>query len=525
MKRLVHETLFQTAEQYPRNMAVICDGQATTYAELISEIKPLSEMLVDGGLVSGDRVAVLLADKKDFLVACYAVMAAGGIAVPVHEGCAPDTVEEIARDCEPRFLVAGTSDLDQFPDLAGKLRTSLVCFRNGRSATGKESYLVSDERIFAGNGSTKTKDGHADNGAMILYTSGTSGKRKGVCLTHRNLMQASVNINAFMNIDGPVTEFVSVPLTHSFGFGRARCVFLVGGTLVFSNGMLNPVTMTHVIRENECDAISAVPSGIAMFFGRFEHLLSQIGGRIRFMEFGSAPMPKEHKLKLVEMFPSARICMHFGLTEASRSTFIEFHSERHKLETVGRASPNVELSILDPVGVSQAAGENGEIAVRGKHVTNSYWDNPELTEERISRDGWLRTGDFGFLDEDGYLHLRGRKDDMINMGGIKISPLEIEEPLRTVLPSVELCVVGYPDPQGIAGEIPVLCYETSGDRKIQQSELMDLLSTRVDRFKIPRLAVPLHRLPKTNNQKIKRQEVRQLVMEHLEGDAKRGVKV
>lgn len=513
MKQLVHEVLFDTGELLAKNIALICDKQSTTYGSLLMEIQRLSGLLRDGGLERGQRVAVLSADKKKFLVSCYAVMSAGGVAVPLHSGCSAETVQEIVRDCEPRFLVAGAEDIEAFGDIGNFLKTGFIILRK-RHGGKDDSYIVSHENIVFESKRDDLLSVDPDDGAMILYTSGTSGKRKGVFLTHRNLTQATLNINQFMGVDGSLKEFVSIPLSHSFGFGRARCIFLAGGTMVCSNGMLTPTAMNKAIVENDCNAFSAVPAVVAMFFGRFEHLLLQLGPRIRFVELGSSSMPLDHKLNLLNMLPNAKICMHYGLTEASRSAFLEFRQDRGRLHTVGKASPNVEIAVLNPLGVPQTAGDSGEIAIRGPHVSSQYWNNPSLTALRISKDGWLRTGDFGSIHENGYLQLIGRNDEMINMGGIKISPQEIEDPIRNLYPSVDLCVVGCPDPKGIAGEIPVLCYVPQRT-KIKEGELMRLLGSRLDRFKIPRFTVQVNELPKTQNQKLRRQEVRKLVSEHI----------
>lgn len=515
MMHLVHEVLFDSGERLPQNVALICDKQSTTYGSLVAQIRRLSGLLRDGGLEQGQRVVVLSADKKEFLVSCYAVMAAGGVAVPLHSGCSLETIMETVRDSEPRFLVAGAADMEVFGNIRNFLKTKFIILRKQHGGRD-DSYVVSHENIVLESRRDDPLSVSPDDGAMILYTSGTSGKRKGVFLTHRNLIQSTLNINQFMGVDGSLKEFVSIPLTHSFGFGRVRCIFLVGGTMVCTNGMLTPTAMNKAIVENDCNAFSAVPTVVTMFFGRFEHLMVQFGSRIRHVELGSSPMPLDHKLKLRDMLPNAKICMHYGLTEASRSAFLEFKQDRGRLHTVGKASPNVEIAVLNHLGVPQMAGENGEIAIRGPHVSSQYWNDPSLTADRISKDGWLRTGDYGSIQEHGYLQLIGRNDEMINMGGIKISPQEIEDPIKNIYPSVDLCVVGCPDPKGIAGEIPVLCYVPQ-HTKIREGELIRLLGSRLDRFKIPRLTVQMSELPKTQNQKLRRQEVRKLVSEHIAG--------
>jgi long-chain acyl-CoA synthetase len=498
--RLVHHYLLEATERFPDKPAVICDDRTLSYAHFLRNVQGLAAVLAARGCRRGDRVLILLRNKLDFLIACYAVMAARGVAVPLMEGMALTSIEQIAHHCAPGFMISSAPDLQPYAGLEATLRCPMI---DG----GAGAYPASD--------GAAEPDIDGRDGAMILYTSGTTGKRKGVLLSHRNLMQATLNINEFMGIDADIREFVGIPLTHSFGFGRSRCVLCAGGTLVVCNGIMNPAIVLKRTQEHACDALSTVPAGFAaMFLSHLEPLIRQIGPQIRFVEIGSAPMRRDHKLKVLELFPNARVCMHYGLTEASRSAFLEFHSERDRLDTVGRPSPHVSISIRDEDGRPLGRMEAGEIAIQGDHVMVQYWQDEALNQQQYTQDGWFKTGDYGFLDHDGYLHLLGRKDEMINMGGIKIAPLEVEEHLRELFPDYEMCVVGVPDPAGITGEIPVVCYVPGDDPPLALGDLTRLLSLRLDRYKMPRELYSFEMLPKTHNGKILRRELRQRVIEH-----------
>lgn len=515
--KLVHEYLREAALRFPEKPAVICDERQLSYDEFMGLVMGLASHLVDIGTRKGDRILVLLGRKDDFLIAAYAVMAAGAITVPLTEGAARRTVEDLVIDCEPSILISTSRDLGPYDGLHERLNCKVVLMHRREEGTPAitgthVSCFDQSVRWMAGrNGKFPVMSDQ--DGALILYTSGTTGKKKGVLLTHCNLVQTVHNINQFMRIDENIREFVAIPLTHSFGFGRSRCVLFTGGTLVVNNGMLNPVAVVQTIKKYNCDALSSVPSGFAMFFGRLEPMLRAVGHQIRFIEIGSSPMPLDHKMKVLEIFPNARICMHYGLTEASRSTFIEFRSEQRKLDSVGRPAPNVQAAILDEHDRPLAPLQTGEIAVKGDHLTVGYWRNDELNGQRFTRDGWFKTGDLAFLDEDGYLHLLGRKDEIINMGGIKISPIEVEERIHESFPEYDICVVGVPDPAGIVGEIPVLCYSGRWGQRINPSELEKVLWNRLDRSKIPRIVYRFDTIPKTDNGKILRHELRRLLRE------------
>lgn len=515
--KLVHEYLQEATLRFPEKPAVICDERQLSYDEFMGLVAGLASHLVDIGVQKGDRVLILVGRKDDFLIAAYGVMAAGAIAVPLTEGAAGRTIEDLVVDSEPTVLISASRDLFPYDGLYENLNCKIVLMdrqEDGTSSIKGAQMSRFDESIRW----MKSRNGKLPvlsdrDGALIMYTSGTTGKKKGVLLTHGNLVQTVHNINQFMKIDERIREVVAIPLTHSFGFGRTRCVLFAGGTLVVNNGMLNPVSVVQMIKKYDCDALSSVPSGFAMFFGRLEPMLRTVGPQIRFIEIGSSPMPLDHKMKLLEIFPNARICMHYGLTEASRSTFIEFRSEQRKLDSVGRPAPNVQAVILDDKGQVLAPLHTGEIAIKGDHTTTGYWRNDELNAQRFTRDGWFKTGDLAFLDEDGYLHLLGRKDEIINMGGIKISPLEVEERIHESFPEYDICVVGVPDPAGIVGEIPVLCYSGRWGQRINPSELEKVLWNRLDRSKIPRIVYRFDNIPKTDTGKVLRHELRRLLRE------------
>lgn len=514
--RLVHHCLVEAGWRFREKTAIVCDGIKLSYEEFVERVSALSTVLGDVGLSKGDRALVLLSDKADYLVASYAVIARGAIAVPVIDGSAPVTIEQIALDCTPSVLITSSRDLGDGPFLTHKTSYA-VCFVEeslaGTVKRGNSKVIVFGKE--AKHGSIDFQDPidlGEDDGALIFYTSGATGKKEGVLLSHRNLIRAAQNSSEFMGIGSDTCEFVASPLTHPHGFGRSLCIFSIGGTVVVNNGSLNPMSLVQSILRDKCDAISSLTSGLTVFFGRLESLLQRIGPQIRYIELGGAPMPLDHEIKLLGIFSKAHICMHYGLTEASCSTFIDLRREQRRLHTVGRPSPNVALSIADDQGQRLGEMQMGEILVRGDHVAIGYWRNDEVHAQRFTRDNWFKTGDYGFIDEEGYLHLLGRKDEMINMGGHRISPLEVEERIREVYPDCEVCVVGVPDPEGILGEIPVLCYVAKDGKTITPSGLSQVLSARLERNKIPRVVYRVESLPRTENARMLRSELRKKII-------------
>jgi len=204
---------------------------------------------------------------------------------------------------------------------------------------------------------------------------------------------------------------------------------------------------------------------------------------------------------LIKLCPNARICMHYGLTEASRTTFIEFHSEKCKLHTAGRPSPNVELQIMSENGETLGPNKTGEILVKGQMVMKGYFNKSDMTKEYL-KNGWLHTGDLGMIDDEGYVHLLGRKKDIINIGGLKVAPGEIEEILLKYEWIAEAAVVGVKSSDDISNERIKAFIITDDELSIKDLEKFCL--ENIESYKLPSKFEIVESLPKTASGKIQR---------------------
>ena len=249
-----------------------------------------------------------------------------------------------------------------------------------------------------------------DRPAQITYTSGTEGKPKGIVLTYSNLADAAERIIDQMDLTSDVREYVGVPVTYSFGIGRIRAISAVGGQSYLPPRGFDPLELSRMLRSGEVNSLSAVPTLLRILLSSPE-AIGDAGKKLRWLEIGSQYMSGAEKRTVRELFPNARIVQHYGLTEASRSTFLQISEVPDELlESVGTAVGATE------VGISAA----GNIRIRGPHVARWRLQADELVA-LCGADGWLETNDLGHI-EDGYLYYDGRADDLINMGGIKIAP-------------------------------------------------------------------------------------------------------
>lgn len=473
------------ASRAPEKTALISGDQSITYGELLGNVNAAAAMLSEAGVARGDYVMLSASNSPAFVHAYLGCHLLGAAAVPVGPKTPRPRIDFIQETIDPKAVFLSDPD----------------------GSSGAES--IERFRTFDGVTAVDSPSPDPDQTADVLFTTGTTGKPKGVVLTHRNLVAAATNINAFIGNTDEDIEVVPIPLSHSFGLGRLRCALVAGGAVVLTEGFLFPAKIFQALSDWKATGLIAVPAGFALLFRLSGDKLGEYAEQLRYIEIGSAPMPQPDKERLMRLLPSTRICMHYGLTEASRSAFIEFHESSDKLGTIGKASPNVSITIRDERGDELPTGETGELCVRGGMVMRAYWDAPEETRKAHWRD-WLRTGDLAYVDDEGYLYLTGRAKDMINVGGVKVAPREVEEILRKHALIEDAACVGIPDPQGLAGEavkaflVPAGA-PPPGDPPAQ--ELVELVRQHLEAAAVPVAFEWVDAIPKTSSGKVQRRRL------------------
>ena len=285
--------------------------------------------------------------------------------------------------------------------------------------------------------------------AQVSFTSGTEGKPKGIVLSYANQADAADRLIEQMSLSAEVREYVGIPVTHSFGMARIRVVSAVGGHAYIPPRGFDPMELARMLEAGEVNALSAVPTLLRILL-KAPGLIGEAGRKLRWMEIGSQYMSADEKRSICRMFPRARIVQHYGLTEASRSTFLVISgAPDDRLESVGRAVGKTEIGI----------SAEGRIRIRGPHVARWRLDGDALVP-LTDPDGWLLTSDLGHL-EDGYLYYDGRADDLINTGGVKVNPDTLEAGICQVLPQAAGVVVAKV-PDALRGEGVLVVAESAG---------------------------------------------------------------
>lgn len=491
MKSIV-EQIVSNAQSNPHKLALTDGKRSLTYLQLVELIILCTHKLRDECKLNKGDFVIIAADKQiEFPIVYFACHLLGIIVIPI----APDTNENrfinIVNDTKTIKSIGFNNSL--IPNLAFKDLADVHIFEQNQNDVHASITPLLNPII---------KDfPKLEDLADLMFTTGTTGKPKGVKLSHLNIAASVLNINTFIKNTTDDVELLALPISHSFGLGRLRCALANGQTVVLLGNFANIKRFYRFIEQYKVTGFGMVPSSWAMLKKLSSNKLSEYRDQLKYIEIGSAPMPLEDKRLLISLLPHTRICMHYGLTEASRSCFIEFNQDQEHLNTVGTPSPNVLVDIRDQNGKSLPPNEEGEICICGNSVTLGY---SNTSNDQIFFDRYFRTGDWGYIDQDGYITLKSRTKELINVGGKKVSPIEVEEVLKTFDFIQDCACIGVEDQDHILGEVVKAFIVTNQPKLINQDYLDKLIGEQLEIYKHPTLYQIVDHIPKTSSGKIQR---------------------
>ena len=528
----VHAALAEAARRYPRRTAIRFFGRSISYAELNLLANRFANALVTLGGRKGERVALLMPNCPQMVLAYYGGLRAGAVMVPTSPLYVESELEHQLADAEVSVVVCLSSLFgrvqavrQRVPTLRQVIVTSIKDFfpthlrllfsitRERRD--GHRVRLPADGRTFwlkrllaRARSSDPGVAVSADDLALLQYTGGTTGLAKGAMLTHRNLVANTLQVRAWFgnlaNPDGPDIVLGVLPLFHIYGM-TAVMNFSIrgGGTMVLQPRFIVDDVLKAIQRERP-HLFPGVPT-MYMALNQAPRLghynLRSLKGAIS----GAAPLPREVQARF-ESTTGARLVEGYGLTEASPVTHCVPLSGEAAPGTIGVPVPSTDAAVFDPeTGTRRLPpGEVGELAVRGPQVMRGYWKRPEETA-RVLRDGWLFTGDLARVDERGYFSIVDRKKDMIISGGMNVYPRDVEEPLFQHPKIKEAVAVGIPDPRwGEAVKVYIVLRD--GESATEQ-EILDYCHARMARYKVPKFVEFRRELPRTLIGKVLRRQL------------------
>jgi len=526
--KLLPDLLDDAARTWPERPALEFYGSRWTYRQFREAVDRFASGLAREGVGPGDRVALVLPNCPAYPIAFFGALRLGATIVQVSPLWTADDLEELLGDARPRAAVTLETlypNLTRGPNGRGiplvvvaRLRgfypwlrrpfVNLVLRRHGYPTAFPREGRVREWRAVLAAGGSPPRLGQdpATTVAVLQYTGGTTGTPKAAMLTHRNLLANVVQTDAWNTTRRPGEEvfLASIPLFHIYGLTVAFLVaVLEGGTIVLQIRP-EPAELLRLIHRHRPTQLPAVPALYAALLGRPELGRYDIRS-IRFCVSGSAALPAEVQRRF-EQVTGGSLVEGYGLTEASPVTHVNPVEGERRLGSIGVPLPDTDQRVVDPDGDRPlAVGEVGELEVRGPQVMLGYYHHPEETAG-VLRDGWLRTGDLARLDADGYAYVVDRKKDMINVGGMKVYPREVEEVLLTHPAVAEASVVAGPDPE--LGEVPWAFVVLRPGTQAEPPALIELVRGHLAHYKAPRRIEFRASLPKSGVQKTLRHVLR-----------------
>jgi acyl-CoA synthetase (AMP-forming)/AMP-acid ligase II len=488
----------------PDAVAITFGGTNRNWAELAHRVRRAAAALRAAGLAPGDRIAVLDLNHPSCLELTLACAQIGTANAVVNFRLAPPEIVYVINDAKARLLFVGP----EFAGAADKARAHLPSvervIRVGGADDEYEAWLAAHEP------DARVQPTAPDGCFVQLYTSGTTGFPKGAMLTHRGMLAHSRNVSASQDFGPDSRVQVAMPLFHVGGTSYSLMAISLGAR-IFMMRMPDPAAALAMLESERITHTFFVPALMAM--------INQVPGAaerdyaaLKALSYGASPMPLPVMRASLKLFPGV-LQQVYGMTEQSGAVSVlppQDHVDpavAHRLVSAGKAIAGVEIEIRDAAtGEAVAIGERGEVWVRSDQVMGGYWGKPDATAATITPDGWLRSGDGGYLDADGYLYITDRIKDMIISGGENIYPAEIERILAEHPSVQDVAVIGVPDERW--GEVPKAVVVAAPGATLDTAQLLAWCGERLASFKCPKTVDVVAELPRNPTGKILKKDLR-----------------
>jgi acyl-CoA synthetase (AMP-forming)/AMP-acid ligase II len=490
-------------QEHPDGPAITYDGTTRTWSQLARRVRQNAAAQRAAGLLPGDRIAVLDLNHPSCLELTLACAQVGTANAVVNFRLAPPEIVYVVNDAAARVLFVGPEFAAAVEQMRDKLPTVEQVIRVGGEADEYEAWLAAQEP------DPEVHPAAPDDCFVQLYTSGTTGFPKGAMLTHRGMITHATNVSTDFEMGDDARVQVAMPLFHVGGTSYALVAVSRGAHIVMLR-VPDPVAVLESLESQRITHTFLVPALLAA--------MTQVPGAaerdfsaLQVMSYGASPMPLPVMRACLKLFPGT---MHqvYGMTEACgvvSSLGPEDHVPERPDRLVSAGTPihGVEIEIRDPAtGAPVPTGEPGEIWVRTEQLMSGYWGKPDATAAAITEDGWLRSGDGGHMDADGYVYVTDRIKDMIISGGENIYPAEIERVLAEHPTVADVAVIGVPDEQW--GEVPKAIVVPAPGATIDAGSLLAYCREHVASFKCPKSVDVLDELPRNPTGKVLKKELR-----------------
>ncbi|UOE56673.1 fatty acid--CoA ligase family protein [Bacillus sp. CMF12] len=512
------EQLHETAIKMGNKTAYYFLDQSSTYAELDGAVTKFADGLSKLGVKKGDHIALLLGNSPHFVIGLHGALRLGATVIPINPIYTPDEIGYIVNNGDVKAVV--TLDLlvpliEKMHQALPKVENFIICETPQGQASKVDSSALSaflkmksfTQVIASGDLDFKGPELEEDETAVILYTSGTTGKPKGAMLTHKNLYSNAKDVSDYLHMNENDRVITTLPMFHVFCLTVALNAPLMNGATILIDPKFSPKEIFRLAKKYEPTVFAGVPT-MYNFLLQYDDGNPEDLKSLRLCISGGAAMPVALLHGFEKKF-NVIVSEGYGLSEASPVTCFNPLDKPRKAGSIGQSIMNVENKVVNELGEEVSVGEVGELIVRGPNVMKGYYKLPEETAATI-RDGWLYTGDLAKKDEEGYFYIVDRKKDLILVGGYNVYPREVEEVLYNHEDVVEVAVLGVPDPN--LGEA-VRCYAVTKNPQLTEELLLAYCAEHLAKYKVPTSIEFLEELPKNTTGKILRRALRNQVLQ------------
>lgn len=483
------EAVLSFAEKQPDKMVVADEIRSVTYAQYKDEICRFVSVLREMGIKKNDKIVVEASQTIDFLAFELAIHIAGGVFVPLERNCAWDKVVRIVK-LSDAVLAVSNKKHEEIGTVMQKTLSELK--ERADAAAPAQDYTLPD----------------ADAPADILFSTGTTGKEKGIVASHLNSVAIGLNAMHGLGILNDNIELVPSPLNHSFGLRRYYGNMVAGASVVLVTGVMNVLGFFNMMDKYKVTAIDLVPTALNVLLRFSKEKFYEYKDIIRYIQFGSAPLSEIDKQKICKLLPNSRLYNVYGSTEGGCICVYNFNVENAKGQCIGKAAYDAKIIVVDENRneIRSSKDNVGLFASFSPMNMLGYWKDEEETAKALYNGG-VYSNDEVYFDEDGDIILLGRKGDVLNVGGNKVSPDEIED-IAKKHPDVQDCgCIGVSDE--IKGSVPKLFVQVKKGSAIDPVEFRNYLASNLEPYKVPGFIEQIDMIPRSFNGKLLRRKLRE----------------
>lgn len=481
------EAVFYYGKVQPEKLCLVDDNSQVTYGEYVDKICRFAGFFSKEGLRKQDTVVVEACQTIDYLAIELALQLLGAIFVPVEHNCAADKIRSFAERADAKAVITCKEE-----EFSTQLQYTYVVLEN--LGVDKIPHIPTQ---FPERGDV----------CEILFSTGTTGKEKGIVLTHENDIALAENVMYGVEMEKDNVEMIPSPMNHSHGLRRYYANMYNGSTVVLLGSAMNIRRFLYNLDTFGVNSMDLVPTALAVILKLTKDKLGEYQDRLRYIQFGAAPMMEADQKRICELLPQTRLYNFYGSTESGCIAIYNFNRPDDKKRCIGKPTHNAEIIMVDDdhAAIQSSASNTGLLSSRGKMNMLGYWKDEEETA-RVLIDGAVYSNDVAYYDEDGDIILLGRKGDVINVGGNKVSPEEVENVAKQ-MPGIADCGV-IPVEDVFKGHVPKLIVQMEKGVAFDAIAIRNFLAKNLEPYKVPVYIEQIDLIPRSYNGKLLRKELK-----------------